>query len=348
MHKLIIAKDQTVYCKVSLPVPGNLKVRAGEVVEHGALIAETSLPERYETIDIPAHFNVRPEQAEGMVKRLVGDIIAKGDVLAQKDGFITQLFRSPGDGKVVSSREGRITLAISQKKARVFSPLQGMVTELIDGKGAMISATGYVVEGAWCNGKNAQGQLVFWDELKKKGLGIPSSLVKDTILVLKTPPNGSLIRRLARLKPAGFIVPSLASKHLKALQESDVPVLSLLGFGEFAIDDLSLAMLETMKDKKVFLLADAFIDEEKRQPLLVMPEAKPADLGLNKHEFQLEPGAKVRLRGKPYTGMIGTVLELPKEPLTFASGLKSLVAVVECDDKQIIHAPIRNIDLIQD
>ncbi len=162
MKRVIIGENQTINRPVCLPTHGNLKVRVGEMVEFGNLIAESSQPERFEVIDIPpSHFNLSPEQAEGTIKRLLGDVIAKGDVLAQKDGFITQLFRSPGDGKVVSLRDGRITLAIGLEKEQVFAPMPGVVAELLGTRGgAMISLTGTVVESAW--GEMAKLPRVSW------------------------------------------------------------------------------------------------------------------------------------------------------------------------------------------
>ena len=348
MKRVLIAKNQAVTRCVCLPAPGNLKVRAGETVDFGTVIAELSQPERFEMIDIPSHFKVSPEQAEGMVKRLVGDVLAKGDVLAQKDGFITQLFRSPGSGKVVSLREGRITLAIGMQKRQLLSPVPGIVAELLDGCGAKIALNGSVIEAVWANGKSAKGELVFWDELEKKGLGIASASVKDKIVAFKKTASGGQIRRLLRLKPAGVVLPSVSVKQLKVLDECDTAVLSFLGFGEANMDALSLAMLETMLEKTVYLLGETSSNGPKENPILIMPEAKLPDLGLGKEEVKLEPGVKVRLRGKPYTGMVGIVQALPEEPAVFASGIKSKVVVVECEDQQVINASVHNIDLIQE
>ncbi len=114
------------------------------------------------------------------------------------------------------------------------------------------------------------------------------------------------------------------------------------------MDALSLAMLETMLEKTVYLLGETSSNGPKENPILVMPEAKQPDLGLGKEEVKLEPGVKVRLRGKPYTGMVGIVQALPDEPAVFASGIKSKVVVVECEDQQVINASVHNIDLIQE
>ena len=347
MKRVIIGENQTINRPVCLPTHGNLKVRVGEMVEFGNLIAESSQPERFEVIDIPSHFNLSPEQAEGTIKRLLGDVIAKGDVLAQKDGFITQLFRSPGDGKVVSLRDGRITLAIGLEKEQVFAPMPGVVAELLGTRGAMISLTGTVVESAWGNGKVAQGELAFWEDLETNLLGVPGEMVKDKLIAFKKFATAGQIRRVLRLKPAGLILPSVSYKQLSLVSELDIAVISLLGFGETNMDTASMAMLETMAGKTVCLLAEESTWGPKLSPLLILPADKPADLGLTRQTARLEAGAKVRLMGKPYMGMVGTVKALPKQPAIFASGLQSPVVELLCDDDQVINASIHNVELIQ-
>lgn len=346
MRRLIIAKNQTVLRKVCLPVLGSVNVRAGETIGLNTVIAEVNLPKRFEMIDIPSHFNVAPEDCGGMIKRLVGDVISRGDVLAQKEGFITQLFRSPADGKVVSLREGRITLALGVEKKQLFSPIPGMVTEIIPDRGAVIAVCGSVVEGAWANGKAVHGELVLWDDLEKNVLGIPSVSLENKIVVYSTMLAGGQIRRLARLKPLGIILPTLTAEHLKVLQETDIAVMSLMGFGDAAIDSVSLAMLETMRGKEVYLLGETPADGLPVKPLLVLPEETVPGLGLLDEEEQIKPGSKVRLRGKPYTGMIGVVKALPEEPATFASGLQSKVVSVEVTSGEVINAALDNVEWI--
>ncbi len=344
MRRVRIAKNQTITRKVCLPVLGSVNVRAGETVSRDTVIAEVNLPARFEMIDIPAHFNVAPEDCIGMIKRLVGDVISRGDVLAQKEGFITQLFRSPADGKVVSLREGRITLALGVEKKQLFSPVNGMVTEIIPDRGAVIAVSGSVVEGSWANGLSVYGALVFWDDLEKNVLGIPSTSLEDKIVVSKSALAGGQLKRLLRLKPLGIVLPTLTVDQRKMFEDTNIAVLSLMGFGDVSMDSVSLAMLETMQGKALYLLGETFDETEK--PLLVMPEENVPELGLLQDDLTMEIGAKVRLRGKPYTGMVGLVTALPDEPATFASGLQSKVVSVELLSGEVINAAMANVEWI--
>ena len=346
MRRVIIAKNQTISRKICLPVLGSVNVRAGETVGLDTVIAEVNLPERFKMIDIPSHFKVTPEHSIGMIKRLVGDVISRGDVLAQKDGFITQLFRSPADGKVVSLREGRLTLALGMKKMQLFSPFPGMVVEVIPNRGAVIAVRGSVVDGNWSNGRTAHGELVFWDDLEKNVLGMPNVSLEGQIVVYSNVPSAGQIRRLARLKPLGIVLPTITMEIFRIMQELDTAVISLMGFGDAAIDLASLDMLKTMVAKEVYLLGESPADGSFAKPLLVMPEESVPDLGFPEDSPIIKPGAKVRLNGKPYTGMVGVVKALPDEPATFASGLQSKVVVVEVLSGEVINAAMDNVEWI--
>ena len=52
--------------------------------------------------------------------------------------MITRIFRASQDGKIVSLREGRVTLAMGEQKLQVRAPIAGTVVELIPGFGAVI------------------------------------------------------------------------------------------------------------------------------------------------------------------------------------------------------------------
>ena len=346
MQTVVIGKNQQVLRDVCLPVQGSVLTRVGQFVNQGDLIAESRLPESFEVIDIAAHFRVSPQQAGSFIKRLVGDVIGKGDVLAQKDGFITQLYSYPGDGKVVSLREGRITIALGQQKNQVYAPAPGTVVEILPNRGAVMAFRGSVIEGAWTNGVSAQGDLLFVEDIDKFGFAVTGPSVKDKIIALKKSATAIQLRRLLRLKPTGIVLPGLQSEMISLVAESDVAVMSLLGFGDFSADPLSLALFEVMKDKSAYIIAQKDVDGCELRPVLFNPESEVADLGFFKKETKLEVGAKVRLRGHPYTGIVGVVKELPEAMDVFASGLKSKVAVIECDDSQMIRASLKNIDLI--
>ncbi len=133
---------------------------------------------------------------------------------------------------------------------------------------------------------------------------------------------------------------------LPALAEAPLPVMVLVGYGEYEIDTLSTAMLRQMEGQMVSLNANEADASEQSRPDLILPGKAQVSPGLFHEELQLEPGRHVRLLGKPYTGSIGEIVELPAEPEKFASGLVMRAVVVRREDKLIVRVPRENVELI--
>ena len=112
MKKVIIRSGQPVFRQVRLPQPGTVLVRTGQNVEVGDVVAEAVIPEKFQVFDVVNHLRIQPGRLEQSLKRLNGEEVRKGDVIAQKTGMITRIFRASQDGRIVSLREGRVTLAM--------------------------------------------------------------------------------------------------------------------------------------------------------------------------------------------------------------------------------------------
>ena len=68
--------------------------------------------------------------------------------------------------------------------------------------------------------------------------------------------------------------------------------------------------------------------------------------GFVHEDLQLEIGRRVWLVGRPYTGSVGEIIELPDEPEMFASGLVMRAVVVRREDGLVIRVPRENVELI--
>jgi len=344
VSKVIIQSGQPVYKQVCLPQPGTVLVRTGQEVEVGDVLAEAVIPREFQVFDIVNHLRIPPNRLEQYLKRLNGEAVKKGDVIAQKPGLITRIFRASQDGKIVSMREGRVTLAMGERKLQVRAPIAGTVVELIPGFGAVIGLTGNLVQGLWSNGLNASGSFTrlefdFNDPQQREHL--PE-------LVDKVVYSGAIItperfRLIIAGKPAAIVLPSLVPGLIKEALKSPVAVMSLNGFGDQVIDPVSLELLGKMQDHEVFLLSDG-----KDQPAeLVMPGEGGQNSALFDEEVTLGLGSMVRLLGEPYLGSTGRVVELPDQAERFASGLTAKVAVVERHDGELIRVPVTNLLLME-
>jgi hypothetical protein len=327
---------------VELPVPGKVNVHLGQLVEQGDIIAEAVLPAKFQVFDVINQFRIKESGLDSCLKRLAGEDVQRGDVIAKKSGLISRFFRAPEDGKVVAIRDGRVTLAMGEKVIQAQTPIGGTVGELIPGLGAVIVVRGFSLRGSWGNGKTAIGQLVMLDEVKESDL----AKVKGAIVYLNS------VSRLAELKTlydngaAGILVASLDPASRTEVEKFRIPVMSLLGFGEAALDQLSRSAIEELQNSQVTLLARRADPYRDVKPELFQPResVKTAELFAEPEPTLI--GQTARLLGQPYFGSVGKIVELPEKTERTASGMKSKVAVIKREDETIIRVPLENLEIL--
>ena len=149
MQRAIVEHGHLLNLAVRLPVPGNVLVHVGQAVNYDDLIAEAVLPAKFQVFDVVNQFRIKERDLEGCIKRLAGESVQKGDVIARKPGLISRIFRAPEAGKVVAVRDGRVTLAMGEKTIQSYSPISGTVADLIPGFGAQVVARGTSLQAAW-------------------------------------------------------------------------------------------------------------------------------------------------------------------------------------------------------
>jgi hypothetical protein len=344
---LAIACDQQILRTCALPFAGSVLVRTGQEVSAGEPIAEIKMPERYQVFDVVNGLKINPKHIDRHIERLVGEPVKAGDVVAQKTGLISRIFRASQNGMVVAVRDGRITLALGEKKLQVLATYPGTVVEIIPERGAVVAVQGMLLQGVWGNGLNSSGELVILDaEAHSPDKKRPSGDLQGKIVAAQHAADLESFASLLNRKPAGLVLGSVMPEVQPALQNAPVPVMLLVGYGEFEIDALSAAMLRQMEGQFVYLNANEPDPSEHSRPDLILPGKAQVSPGLFHEELRLEVGKHVRLLGKPYTGNTGVIVELPEEPEKFASGLVMRAVVVQREDEQIIRIPRENVELI--
>jgi len=344
---LAIACDQQILRSYTLPFAGSVLVRIGQEVEAGEPVAEIKMPERYQVFDVINGLKINPKNIDRHIERLVGEPIKAGDVVAQKSGLISRIFRAPQDGMVVAIRDGRITLALGEKKLQVLATFPGTVVEIIPDRGAVVAVQGLLLQGVWGNGLNSSGELVSLDAAEPAAVKKqPAADLQGKIAVVEHAATKAAFAALLARKPAGLVLGSVMPELLPALEQAPLPVMVLVGAGEYEIDPLSKTMLRQMEGQTVYLNANEADTSELSRPDLILPGKAQVSPGLFREELRLEPGKRVRLLGKPYTGSTGEIIELPEESEKFASGLVMRPVVVRREDDLVIRIPRENVELI--
>lgn len=343
MKTLRISSHRQVLYPVSLPKPGTVLVRAGDEVKRGDVLAETRLPERFLVYDVVNQLKLDPHEAERHIHRLVGESFVAGDVIAQKPGFFSRLFRARQDGEVVSIRDGKVVLAFGESVETISAPFPGIVSELIHERGAIIATVGTVVEGVLAGDGQAAGKLVFSTlELDRSKQLMDEDSIRGKICFCETLNHARLLTALVEAGAAGLVLGSISPAAYPNLRHSKLPWLLLGGFGTFELDSQTLAVMETTKGEMVYLL-----EAQSGQPPMLLAiadqEAEAQDLFTQPEGHELRVGSKVKLWGQPYQGRIGEVIELPEEPEESAWGGSIMPVVVRLTDELTVRVPVENL-----
>lgn len=339
---------QQIYRPIALPMRGTVLVRTGQRLNAGDVVAECSLPKSYLVFDVINNLKINSKKIDTHLTRLVGETVEAGDVIAQKTGIFSRIFRTPQSGKIISIRDGKVTLALGEKKVRVLSPFPGTVVELIPERGIVLGGSGAVLQGVWGNGLNSHGNLVYLGGSDKNPFDQTtiSPDLAEKIVVMGYCDRRELLEAYEKSNIAGLIMSSLAPSLLNDVLSLKIPAISLLGFGEINLDEYSKAMVLKMMGQEVFVNANISDIYTGLKPEVIMPMPQIVSENLFGNEILLRVGSKVRLIGKPYTGNVGEVIELPEKKERFASGLWIYPAVVKRADKEIIRIPVTNLEVV--
>lgn len=338
----IIQTDHLLSFPVELSVPGRVTVHLGQRVEPGDVIAEAVLPAKFQVFDVLNQFRLKESDLEACIKRLAGEDVQRGDVIAKKAGLISRFFRAPEEGKIVAVRDGRVTLALGEKTIQALAPIGGTVGEIIPGLGAVIISRGFSLRGAWGNGKTAIGKFVILKVDKESNL----AEVNDTIVFLDGIATLAAMKALEDKGAAGILVSSLDPSLKSSLEQFKLPVMSLLGFGEAELDQSTRTALEDLQNSQVTLVARKTDPYRDMKPELFQARETAETAALFAVPEPALIGRTARLLGQPYFGSVGKIIDLPQETERMASGIQSLVAIIEREDATIIRVPLENLEIL--
>lgn len=338
-------------CERLLPVPGELLVDVGDQVGPEDVVAAGRLPGRLRVIDVSQELGVGRNTVIEYLHKAIGDPVQAHEVLAERKGSFgwgQRTCRAPVTGLVLAVRDGRVFIEAEPSTVDVRAHVRGQVTKVIDGRGAVISSLGAVVQGSWYSGDAADGRI----EIAAGDPGTPlhtQSLEDDfsgTLLVAGRLTSEGALRLAADLGVAGIIAGSVDASMQELLRTLPYPVLITEGFGPLPMCREAFSLLEACAECEAMIHAVPACSSGHGRPEVLIPlegaglpaEALPAPR-------TLAVGLRVRGLRAPYLGATGTVVDLPTVPQMVESGARLPVARVSLDDGDSVWVPLANLEL---
>ena len=361
---------RTVYrARRMLPVHGDVLVTLGQLVKARDIVARTSIEGDITPVGIAGLLSVPAEDVPQLLLVKVGDAIAIGQIIARTKGIFgigKKELASPAAGTIesVSATTGQMMVRGAPIAVEATAYIDGVVTEVLPGEGAVIEADAVFVQGIFGIGGETVGVLRVATATHDARLDAAqiSADMKGAIVVGGARVTAAAVKAAQNAGVAGIIAGGIDDSDLRDILGYDLGVaitgterigLTIViteGFGDIAMAARTFALLHSFAGREASMNGATQIRAGVMRPEIVIArnatDALPSQ-GARPEAGALEIGTQVRLIRDPSFGKLGLVSALPSEPAVLGSGSKARVLEVSFDDGSRAIVPRANIELIE-
>jgi hypothetical protein len=203
------------------PDAADILVQPGDRVDAGDAVARRRRPARAIALDAAAVLAVPPDRVQVSLSRQVGDVVAEGDVLAERrslGGLQRRVLRSPASGRLsyVSPVHGTVFVEPMPAESAVLAYLGGTVAEVLP-DGVVLEGAGLAIAGVAGAGPAATGPLL----LAESPTALPPEAA-GAVVACAFPLLESTVRGLADAGAAAVLAPGISDATLQRLGWDDL------------------------------------------------------------------------------------------------------------------------------
>ena len=365
---LTVTERTVVHKRRLLPIPGTVKVNAGDRVRPDSLVAQTELPGKVHSINVANLLGVAPDEVREFLVKKEGATVQKDEVFAENKPFITWFkteVRAPIHGTIdtVSTVTGQVLFREPPRPLELLAYVEGTVSEVHPGQGVTIDTTCTLVQGIFGVGGETWGELVMGVKAPEETL-TPDQLtpaMKGKIVVGGAFLGAATLARAKDIGVAALVVGGIHDKDLRALLGYDLGVaitgaekvgLTLIlteGFGTIPMAAKTFSLLSKYAGQKASVSGATQIRAGVIRPEIIIPARGDSQ---TVSQSAAEPGgihvgAQVRIIRDPLFGRIGKVLALPPELKQIETESRVRVLEVAFPDKTRAIIPRANVEIIE-
>ncbi|MCD4828568.1 MAG: hypothetical protein K8R90_03950 [Candidatus Cloacimonetes bacterium] len=350
-----------------LPLKGEVKASEGDTVKAEDVVAVTMLPGKVVPLNLANKLGVTPDMVGNFLMVKEGDMITKGQVLAQTKGFMGMFktaVKSPTDGEIesVSRHTGQALLREPRNPIEVRAFIDGIVVEVIPEEGVVVENRSAYIQGIFGIGNEITGEIACFISSPEEIL-TPDRIDeshKDKIIV-----SGELIpyesvKKAIEVGVKGIITGGINDQDLKKLLGYDIGVaitghenvgITLVvteGFGNIRMAQHTFDLLNKYNGHRTSMHGKTQIRAGVIRPEIIIPKAvTTASDGHDEAELPfLEVGKTIRVIRQPNFGKIGKVVAMPEEPKVVESETKVRILEAELEDGNCVLIPRANVEII--
>ncbi|MFQ3647098.1 MAG: hypothetical protein SNJ54_10260 [Anaerolineae bacterium] len=329
---------------------GSFDVIVGQSVDIRTRIGRAIVPARHVIIEAASILGLRdPNALANMLLVKPNQIVSRQTPLAGRDPKRGKRVFAPSDGLIVSLDRGSIIFQERPELIDLEAGVRGTITLVTDRK-VYVETVGSLVTGVWGNGRSVIATLRMEpsngiDQLPTETL---DPAFKGEIVISTRPLTAQSFHVMSARGFAGVIAPSMPAELLPLAENEPRAIMLTEGFGVPRMNSGALDLLKEMDGFLATLNANKPSRAHLLRPELVVNRGS-VDQSLrapNVYE-PLKVNARVRVTREPHQGQVGKVLELPKLPQRFESGLRAPAArLLLLNTNEQVVVPLANLELI--
>lgn len=332
-----------------LPSPGRLLVRQGQKVGTRDVLAQANLTPEHILLDINRGLHVPVERVASYIERKVGEQVSEGDVIATgPQGLFKRVVRAPSDGRIVLIRDGQVLLQREESQFDLLAAYPGVVKELIPDRGAVVEATGALIQGIWGNGKIDFG--VMQVQAKTPGdvltTGDLDVSLRGAMVMSGTCRDAEALEVAMDIPLRGLILGSIAIDLIPLALQMPIPVILTEGFGNVPMNTAAFTLLKTNESRDVSINAEEYDRNLGTRPEILIPLPASGQAGPPPLPRVFATDQKVRIVRAPYLAQVGTIKTLISGLTTFASGIQAPAAEIMLEDGSKVIIPLANLEVL--
>lgn len=351
----------------TLPIPGEVLVKLGDVVEPNTVVARALLPGNVVTLNLAKLLGMAAADIADVMLVAEGSTVTKGQPIARSKGIfglMKQTAEAPTQGVLesVSKVSGQAIFREAPIPVDVKAYVGGVISLIVDGFGAHVDARGTMVQGIFGIGPEVCGPIVLVGAGRDQPLR-PSDIKpehKGAVVVGGSMAPLDTLRAAIKAQVAALITGGIDAKDLTALLGYDLGVaitgdesvgLTLVvteGFGPLAMSRKTLDLLGKRAGMTASVSGATQIRAGVMRPEVLVPhevtgvELTEVDSGI------MHAGSVVRIIRDPHFGELGKVIDLPTAPAVLDTEAKVRILTVALAGGERVTLPRANVELVDE
>jgi hypothetical protein len=324
----------------ALPVPGEILVQPGQVVNALTVVARAEMPHRLKVIDVASALNLPQVDMDEIAQVEIGDwvephtIVASGKV---RGALFPKKVKAGVAGEVIGLGPGWILLETERTLVEVQAFISGVVSRIISNRVVVIESTGAIIEAACGFGGEAFGRLKRvvnspFEAIEERAF---DESVAESVIVGGRTIDEAGLRKADEWQVRAIIVGSISADLMRLDPPVNVRVIATEGFGEAPMAAYTFGLLTSLSRKEVSVRGQTpatvknVKDPQANEPSIILapdpPTARGNYAGIPalppEEKPTVKPGSKVRVVQGEQFGSSGVIDLIPPDPQLTESGI---------------------------